>query len=1061
MHRFTLLLLPLLVFFCSPMCAQKELLSVKFSTFRHPGPGYFLFGPNSPDSIGLIDHSGKNVLATSAINAATVGFADSTITHFLGNKRVFVRRNAHMQVVDTLRLEGTYMQDFHEGHMLSNGNYVVLGFDVRPVDMSVLVPGGRPDAKVTGAVIQERTLTGTTVFEWKSLDHIPVTDVTEDIELLQPGIDYIHVNAVVEDTDGNFLVSCRHLDEIIKINRSTGAVMWRLGGSASKGNQFTFLNDNVGFTGFSHQHDVFRTAGGRIMMMDNGNLKDTPYSRAVEYEIDETLKTARLTWSFRPSPDIFVPTMGSVQETENGNIVIGWGNSQSPIIAHEVSRDGTIQAEIRFVGIRISSYRVRKAVFAMSGAERAVTSPGTYMFTRGDSNTRITMALTRVDAATSIITERHSFAPRNLDFTASAPCVPLPMRWVVRVRDTSKIAGTTKFLLGGISMVGTPSRVKLYHRPTEGIGKFSEVTVSFDSVNKVFNTAFIRPGEYALAYPMCYDPTPVSPANAATNVSLAPDLLWAEGLQTHGYDVEVYKNSNPTPIVTFSTFHLDTSIAGLEAGELYSWRVRARRPNPGPWSAFSFFRTRLNTPVLIAPTSLPDSVAVDSHPTFTWNEISAATSYTLQVFVLGSNTLVIDTVLSRLSYLHSSPFEHHTWYRWRVRATLDSVNGPWSSYFSFVTPPATPSQLKPLSEALDEDPTASVLEWTSVNGGLFYHVRFYSESATEPVLQDTVSSSGYTATELSAVTRYYWEVRAISRYGASSWSAKRWFLTRGASTLLSSILISPVNVQNVDTTSATLVWSPVEGATRYIVELTTKLTFIEPDFEWANVNENTIDISNLESGRLYRWRVLPLSADASGPWSSIGQFSTVPGPDDGLRPLTPADGSVDIRIQGSATFVTASRFTTYRAEFATDHDFTQIAHAIEGSISPLPYFLAEGTEYWWRIVGLRNSQDIDTGMTARFVTVSPVAVPDNKQPENAPVVRVSGRLIEVRSAIRGSRLQVFDVIGRRVLSTDVSETAGSSTHSVDHLTPGTFIAVLTTPFGSITSITFLIGSSFW
>jgi len=189
---------------------------VKFQTFHHPAPGYFLLAPNSPDSLAFIDHAGKNVFAVSALNAATFQYADSTLTHFIANKRVFIRRNARMEIIDTLRMDGPYPMDFHEGHMLSNGNYVVLGLDIRTIDMSTQVPGGNPAAKVTGAIIQERTLGGVTVFEWKSLDHIAVTDATEDVELQQLTIDYIHVNAVAEDTDGNFLVSCRHLDQIIK-----------------------------------------------------------------------------------------------------------------------------------------------------------------------------------------------------------------------------------------------------------------------------------------------------------------------------------------------------------------------------------------------------------------------------------------------------------------------------------------------------------------------------------------------------------------------------------------------------------------------------------------------------------------------------------------------------------------------------------------------------------------------------------------------------------------------------------------------------------------------------
>ena len=50
-------------------------------------------------------------------------------------------------------------------------------------------------------------------------------------------IDYCHTNAIEQDNDGNILISSRNMDEITKINRITGQIIWRLGG---KNNQFEF-----------------------------------------------------------------------------------------------------------------------------------------------------------------------------------------------------------------------------------------------------------------------------------------------------------------------------------------------------------------------------------------------------------------------------------------------------------------------------------------------------------------------------------------------------------------------------------------------------------------------------------------------------------------------------------------------------------------------------------------------------------------------------------------------------------------------------------------------------
>ena len=102
------------------------------------------------------------------------------------------------------------------------------------------------------------------------------------------------MNAVsIDPTDNNLLVSLRTTSEIVKINRQTGEVMWRLGGKA---NQFTFVGEHEENAPYYTvgQHDIHRLANGNLLYFDNGNISgggitpsDRTYSRAVEYQLDE------------------------------------------------------------------------------------------------------------------------------------------------------------------------------------------------------------------------------------------------------------------------------------------------------------------------------------------------------------------------------------------------------------------------------------------------------------------------------------------------------------------------------------------------------------------------------------------------------------------------------------------------------------------------------------------------------------------------------------------------------------------------------------------------------
>jgi hypothetical protein len=274
------------------------------------------------------------------------------ITYYDESSVFFYGMNSAFAIIDSFHCGNGYLTDVHELKILPNGHFLLIGDDYEQMDMSQIVPGGDPQARVVGMIIQELDQNKNVVFQWRSWDHFNITDATSDINLLSPTIDYAHINAIELDTDGNILISSRHLDEITKIDRQTGEIIWRLGG---KNNQFQFINDNIGF---SHQHDIRRLSNGDISMFDDGNLhSNTAPSRAVEYKLDEINKTATLVWSYSNSPGEYSSAMGNVQHLSNGNSLIGWGMG-SPAIT-EVTPSGHKLFELTLAP-DIYSYRAFK-----------------------------------------------------------------------------------------------------------------------------------------------------------------------------------------------------------------------------------------------------------------------------------------------------------------------------------------------------------------------------------------------------------------------------------------------------------------------------------------------------------------------------------------------------------------------------------------------------------------------------------------------------------------------------------------------------------------------------
>jgi len=226
-------------------------------------------------------------------------------------------------LVDSISCLNGYIADNHDFIALENGNYILFAYDDQIVDLSSVVSGGSPNAVVEGLVIQELDQEHNLLLEWRSWDHINITDNTY-VDLTSNDFDLLHCNAIDIDFDNNLLISSRSLDEITKIDRLTGEIIWRWGGSQ---NEFEFINDYP----FTHQHSIRALGESKYILFDNGNFSaqytgGVNISRALIYELDTINFIATKLWEFSHPDELFAPSTGGVQMLPNNNILINWGN---------------------------------------------------------------------------------------------------------------------------------------------------------------------------------------------------------------------------------------------------------------------------------------------------------------------------------------------------------------------------------------------------------------------------------------------------------------------------------------------------------------------------------------------------------------------------------------------------------------------------------------------------------------------------------------------------------------------------------------------------------------
>lgn len=240
--------------------------------------------------------------------------------------------------------------DFHEFQLLENGHHFVMTYDPHAIDMSLIVPGGDSEAIVSGLVFQELDINKNVVFQWRSWDHYEITETGPEIDLTSDKIDYVHGNTIEVESDTSLLISSRNFHEITKIDRNSGEMIWRLGGSQ---NQFEFINDTLGF---KRQHDSRRNADGHVTLFDNGHYHPEPeFSSAVEYLVDPDAMTATLVNRYRHDPDNYGQAMGNAFWTQEESIVVGWGTSWKGVT--EFDDDGNSIFEIRFDALSYRAYR--------------------------------------------------------------------------------------------------------------------------------------------------------------------------------------------------------------------------------------------------------------------------------------------------------------------------------------------------------------------------------------------------------------------------------------------------------------------------------------------------------------------------------------------------------------------------------------------------------------------------------------------------------------------------------------------------------------------------------
>ena len=347
---------------------------------RGPAPGYVFLGPKlAVQQAGPLVMDNRGEVVWFHPLKFTKGITDFRVQRYHGrpvltwwrgrlqNRGVgdgwYVIYDDHYHQVAEVRPGHGYAGDVHEFLITKQDTALIPIYHRRKVDLTPV--GGPVQGKIWDGIVQEIDIpTGRVLFEWHSYPQIGIEESYARPPKRSRGAkalpyDYLHLNAIDVDTDGNLLISGRNTHAVYKVNRRTGKVMWRLGGKRS---DFA-LGPGVRF---AWQHDARRQPDGTITVFDNGAAPPVEkFSRVLVIRADPKTRRATLVRTYRHPRRLLSPFEGNAQFLPDGHVVVGWGGW--PYVT-EFARNGRVLFDAYFghgkpAGEDADSYRAYRFVW--------------------------------------------------------------------------------------------------------------------------------------------------------------------------------------------------------------------------------------------------------------------------------------------------------------------------------------------------------------------------------------------------------------------------------------------------------------------------------------------------------------------------------------------------------------------------------------------------------------------------------------------------------------------------------------------------------------------------
>jgi hypothetical protein len=303
---------------------DRDLAAGEIFTTNGPGPGAYgpliyspqgrlvwfdqLTGGTTAEDLNVQSYEGRPALTFWRGKVLNLGFGQ-------GEDVVL---NNHYQVLARVTGGNGLRADLHEFQLAPNGVAYLTAYNPIRCDLSSMQ--GARNGSILDTAIQEIDMrTGLVRWEWHSLDHVAVRDSEVEASKNTTPWDWFHLNSIDVQPNGDLLISARNTWAAYELERGSGNVLWRLGGSDS-----SFKLGPGAETAW--QHDGRMLPDGTLTFFDDGSNPPVHHqSRGVRIVLDRARNEARLAAVYKNPHRLLSASQGNMQTLPDGDVLLGYG----------------------------------------------------------------------------------------------------------------------------------------------------------------------------------------------------------------------------------------------------------------------------------------------------------------------------------------------------------------------------------------------------------------------------------------------------------------------------------------------------------------------------------------------------------------------------------------------------------------------------------------------------------------------------------------------------------------------------------------------------------------